>query len=452
MDYRPEVIERLSELWGRRGNGLLEGSPEVFNRYREAAFSEFLRLGIPDRKNEAYKYTNLEKSFGYKYERYFSPKPDDFREAERFHCEVEDLDVWNMVLLNGFFPREEEGLAMLPGGIWVGSMKAAARQFPSLVEKHYNKYIQGENDGLIPLNTALATGGLFLYAPKNTVYTKPIQIVNLLQTHQDMFAQDRNLIIVEEGAQMSLMVCDHAISPQHYLINTVTEVYVGSNARFEIIRIQNQHNDSGKITHTFIHQERDSYSSSNNITLHGGLVRNATWHKLNGENAEANSYGLFLADRQQHIANFVKVDHVAPNCNSNQLFKGVLDDNASGAFNGRIMVHKDAQKTNAFQSNNNIILSETASMDTKPQLEIYADDVKCSHGATVGQLDENALFYLRSRGIDAREARLMLMFGFAHDVIKNINIEALRERIDNLVLQRLRGELSRCASCAIKCV
>ncbi|HOC48362.1 MAG TPA: Fe-S cluster assembly protein SufD, partial [Bacteroidales bacterium] len=409
------------------------------------------RLGIPDRKNEAYKYTNLEKSFGHRYEQYFSPKPGDFREAERFHCEVEDLDVWNMVLLNGFFPRGDEGLAMLPGGIWVGSMKAAARQFPSLVEKHYNKYAQNENDGLVPLNTALATDGLFLYAPKNTVNTKPIQIVNLLHSTQDIFAQDRNLVVVEDGAQMSLLVCDHAISPQHYLTNTVTEVYVGRNARFEIIRVQNQHNDSGKITHTFIHQERDSFASSNNITLHGGLVRNATWHRLNGENAETHSYGLFLADKHQHIANFVKVDHAAPNCNSTQLFKGVLDENASGAFNGRIMVHKDAQKTNAFQSSNSIIMSDTARMDTKPQLEIYADDVKCSHGATVGQLDQNALFYLRSRGIDAREAKLMLMFGFAHDVIKNIPIEALRDRIDHLVLQRLRGELSRCASCAIQC-
>mgnify|MGYP003599638790 FL=1 len=451
MDYRQEVTGRLTELWEGRETGILKGSPEIFNRYRTDAFSQFLRLGIPDRKNEAYRYTNLEKSFSHKYEKYFSPKPDDFREAERFHCEVEDLDVWNMVLLNGFFPRGEEGLAMLPGGILVGSMRAAAKQFPSLVEKHYNKYAQNEKDGLVSLNTALATDGLFIYAPGNTVNSKPIQIVNLLQSEQDFFSQDRNLLIADDGARMSLLVCDHAISPQHYLTNTVTEIFVGRDASFEIIRVQNQHNYSGKITHTFIHQERDSYATSNNITLHGGLVRNATWHKLNGENAQTHSYGLFLADRQQHIANFVKVDHVAPNCNSTQLFKGILDENATGAFNGRIMVHKDAQNTNAYQSNNNIILSDTARMDTKPQLEIYADDVKCSHGATVGQLDENALFYLRSRGIDAREAKLMLMFGFAHDVVKNIPIEALRDRIDHLVVQRLRGELSYCASCAIQC-
>ncbi len=451
MDYKQEVTERLSELWAVRDRILLKDSPAIFNRYREEAFRKFLRLGIPDRKNEAYKYTNLEKSFRYDYDLYYSPKPDDFREAEQFHCEIEDLDVWNMVLLNSFFPKGDEGLAMLPGGIWVGSMRAAAKQFPALVEKHYNRYVQGDDDGLVPLNTAMAPDGLFLYAPKNTVYTKPIQIVNLLHTREDIFSQDRNLLVIEDGAQMSLMVCDHAISPRHYLVNTVTEVYVGRNARFEIIRVQNQHNQSGKITHTFIHQERDSYASSNNITLHGGLVRNATWHTLSGENAETHSYGLFLGDEEQHIANFVQVDHVAPDCNSTQLFKGVLDDKAGGAFNGRIKVHKDAQHTNAFQSNNNILLSETATMDTKPQLEIYADDVKCSHGATVGQLDEDALFYLRSRGIDAREARLMLMFAFAHDVIKNIPIEALRERIDNLVLKRLRGELSYCDSCCIKC-
>jgi Fe-S cluster assembly protein SufD len=256
---------------------------------------------------------------------------------------------------------------------------------------------------------------------------------------------------VEEGAQLLLLACDHALSPQHFLTNTLTEVYVGRNARFEIIRVQNQHNNSGKITHTYIHQERDSTASSSNITLHGGLVRNATWHLLNGENAETHSYGLYLADKHQHVANFVNIDHAAPHCNSTQLFKGVLDDSATGAFNGRIMVRQAAQGTNAYQSNNNILLSEEARMDTKPQLEIFADDVKCSHGATVGQLDENALFYLRSRGIDAREARLMLMFGFAHEVIQNIPLEALRERIDTLVMQRLRGELSRCASCAIQC-
>lgn len=173
---------------------------------------------------------------------------------------------------------------------------------------------------------------------------------------------------------------------------------------------------------------------------------------MEGEGAECNSYGLFLADKWQHVDNFVNVDHASPNCNSNQLFKGVLDDVSTGAFNGRIYVAPDAQGTIAYQKNNNILLTDEARMDTKPQLEIYADDVKCSHGATVGQLDNNALFYMQSRGIDKRQALLMLMFGFAHEVIQNIKVEALQERLDGLVMQRLKGELSQCASCMVKCV
>lgn len=451
MDYRPELIQKLTALWDGSQEGLKKRSPELFNSFRDNAFAHFLKLGLPDKKNEAYKYTNLETFFSYDYKGYYVPSPADYTQAERFKCEVEDLDVWNMVLMNGFYPHESEGLMMLPGGFWVGSMTSASKQFPGLLKKHYNKYAVNDTDGLVHLNTALASDGLFIYAPKGTSVTKPLQIVNLVHSDREIFVQDRNLIVVEDGAELTLLICDHALSPQHFLTNTITEVYVGQNARFNIIRVQNQHNFAGKITQTFIHQERDSYASSNNITLHGGLVRNATYHTLAGENAETHSYGLFLADKTQHTDNYVFVDHAAPHCNSTQLFKGVLDDQATGAFNGRILVRPGAQGTNAYQANNNILMTPDAKMSTKPQLEIFADDVKCSHGATVGQLDEEALFYMRSRGIDEREARLMLMFGFAHEVIQNIHIEALRERIDSLVLQRLRGELSRCASCAIKC-
>ncbi len=451
IDYRPELIQKLTHLWDAGREGLFKKSPGLFNSFREEAFSTFLSLGLPDKKNEAYKYTDLDKFFSYDYRGYYVPSTADYTQAERFKCEVEDLDVWNIVLMNGFYPHSDQGLMMLPGGFWAGSMTAAAKQFPGLIQRHYNKYVTNDKDGLVHLNTALASDGLFIYAPKGTTISKPLQIVNLVHSDRDIFVQDRNLIVVEEGADLTLLVCDHALSPQHFLTNTVTEVYVGQNARFNIIRVQNQHNDAGKITQTFIHQERDSYASSNNITLHGGLVRNATYHTLAGENAETHSYGLFLSDKSQHTANYVFVDHSAPHCNSTQLFKGVLDDDATGAFNGRILVRPLAQGTNAYQANNNILMTPEAKMSTKPQLEIFADDVKCSHGATVGQLDEEALFYLRSRGIDEREARLMMMFGFAHEVIQNIHIEALRERIDTLVMQRLRGELSRCASCAIKC-
>lgn len=412
---------------------------------------QFVELGIPDRKNEAYKYTNLEPWFKTDYESYFVPVEDDFKAAENFKCEVADLDSYDLVLLNGFYPKYNGSIADLPDGILVCSLAEAAEKYPDIVNKHYAKYAHNGSDGLIPLNTALASDGIFVYVEKGVTLEKPIQVINLVHSDNDMFVQHRNLIIVDDNAGMPMIVCDHALTPQKFLTNAVTEVYVGENAHFDILRVQNEHNNAAKLTHTFIHQEKNSHAVSNNITLHGGLVRNSTYHRLNGEGAECNAFGLYLTDRWQHIDNFVSIDHALPNCVSNQLFKGVLDDYATGAFNGRILVNKGAQKTAAYQKNNNILLTDDAKMDTKPQLEIYADDVKCSHGATVGQLDQDAMFYLQSRGIGQDEARLMLMFAFAHEVIEKVHTEALRERIDTLVMQRLRGELSRCATCVIEC-
>ena len=389
--------------------------------------------------------------FDHDYATYFIPDASDFQKAEEFRCDIADLDAHGIVLLNGFYPTINEKLRQLPSGVWIGSLNEAAKKFPEIIERHYGKYAHSDTDGLVHLNSAMASDGVFVYVPEGVTLSKPVQVVNLVQAEVDSFSQHRNLIIVEKRAEFSIIICDHTLSPKKFLTNAVTEIFVGEDAHFDIIRVQNEHNAACKITHTFIHQERNSVASSNNMTLHGGLIRNSTYHYLGGEGAESNSYGLFLADKWQHIDNYVNVDHAFPHCTSNQLFKGVLDDMSTGAFNGRILVRPDAQGTLAYQKNNNILLTDDAKMDTKPQLEIYADDVKCSHGATVGQLDGDALFYLQSRGINKREARLMLMFGFAHEVIQNIKIEPLRERMDNLVMQRLKGELSRCASCMVKC-
>jgi Fe-S cluster assembly protein SufD len=446
-----EINERFEELF-RTSRGRIErNSSKLINSFRSSAMERFRELGVPGKKNEAYRYTNLEPWFGSNYKSFFVPEPTDFGPAEDFRCEVDTLDTHTLILLNGYFPTSNGGIIELPDGVKVGSLARASELFPETIRSHYGKYAVDGTDGLIPLNTALASDGIYVYVPAGVTCSKPIQIINLVEATEDIMVHHRNLIVVEERASVELIVCDHALSPRKFLTNAVTEVYVGASARFDILRVQNEHNSAGKITHTFIHQERDSVAESNNITLHGGLVRNSTYHRLSGEGAEANAYGLYLADRWQHVDNFVNIDHAAPNCTSKQLFKGVLDDFATGAFNGRIYVNKEAQKTRAYQSNNSILLTDDAHMDTKPQLEIYADDVKCSHGATVGQLDEEALFYLRSRGIPAGEARLMLMFGFAHEVIASIKTVALRDRIDNLVLQRLRGELSRCATCMINC-
>ena len=452
MIVKSEITEKYLELYKDNINKISGISSPFFNSFRATAFDKFNELGIPTKKNEAYKYTNLNIFFDHDYENYFMPVPADFVKAEEFRCEVTDLDAHGIVLLNGFYPTLKEKLRQLPGGVWIGSLNEGAIKFADKFEKHFGKYAKSETDGLVHLNTSMASDGLFIYIPEGVNMTRPVQVVNLVQADNDTFNQPRNLIIAEKNSKFSIIICDHTLAPQKFLTNAVTEVFVGENAHFDIIRVQNEHNNACKITNTFIHQEKNSVTSSNNITLHGGLIRNNTYHYLGGEGAESYSYGLFLADKWQHIDNFVNVDHAFPNCTSNQLFKGVLDDMSTGAFNGRILVRPDAQGTFAYQKNNNILLTDDAKMDTKPQLEIFADDVKCSHGATIGQLDDDALFYLQSRGINKREARLMLMFGFAHEVIQNIKIEALRERMDNLVMQRLKGELSRCASCLVKCM
>jgi Fe-S cluster assembly protein SufD len=451
MNGKSEVTEFYSGLYSGNYERITEGSSPYINSFREEAFWKFSKLGVPTRKNESYKYTNLDLFFKHDYKTYFIPDDSDFQKAEDFRCDVTDLDAHGVVLLNGFYPTVNGKLRKLPGGITIGSLNEAAKKFPDLIEKHYARYAGSETDGLVHLNTAMAYDGVFIYVPNNTVLKKPVQVVNLVDSKEDTFSQHRNLIIVGENAEFTLIICDHTLSPKKFLTNAVSEIFVGAGSHFNIIRVQNEHNNAAKITHTFIHQEKNSSATSNNITLHGGLVRNSTYHYLGGEGAECNSYGLYLSDKWQHIDNYVNIEHAFPNCTSNQLFKGVLDEMSTGAFNGRIFVAPDAQGTLAYQKNNNILLTDDAKMDTKPQLEIYADDVKCSHGATVGQLDDNALFYMQSRGIDKRQARLMLMFGFAHEVIQNIQVEALRERMDNLVMQRLKGELSRCASCMVKC-
>jgi Fe-S cluster assembly protein SufD len=228
-------------------------------------------------------------------------------------------------------------------------------------------------------------------------------------------------------------------------------MYAGRGSALNFVRVQNEHNKSTQVTNAYIRQMDNSRVTTNYITLHGGMIRNNVYVNLDGTGAENKALGLFLVDQKQHVDNFNYINHLKPDCTSTQLYKGILDEEATGAFNGKIHVWQDAQHTMAYQKNANILLTDSAKMHTKPQLEIYADDVRCSHGATVGQLDPDAMFYLRSRGIPFTESRHLLMYAFAEEVLKEIRLPALRERITNLVDKRLRGELSRCNNCKMKC-
>jgi len=429
---------------------LFNSSPEFINNLREEAHNIFEHKGFPGKKDEIYKYTFLEPYFTNGYKKYLSAQPISFDTDFIFKCDVPSLDTHVIILLNGFFYDKLNPMTVLPGDILVGSFSEAVKKYPDLVSRHLGKYAS-LNDSYVSLNTVFSKDGVFLYVPKGKILDKPIQIINVLLAEEHLMVQHRNLFILEQDSQAKVIICDHTLSPQKFLTNSLTEIYVGENAEFDYFKVQNEHNDSVQVSHTFINQETSSLLQSCAVTLHGGVVRNNLHVKLNGENCTSNIYGLCVSDKSQHVDNFVSVDHAKPNCISTQLFKNILDETSTGAFTGKILVERDAQKTNAYQRNSSILMSKDAKMNTKPQLEIYADDVKCSHGATVGQIDEEALFYLRSRGINEKEARLMLMFAFTREILDEIKIIPLKDRMIELIEKRLKGELSMCHNCALYC-
>lgn len=447
---KDESINKFTSLYHDNRELLGRNAPEFLGTIRDAAMEQFSAAGFPGKKDEQYKYTFLEPYFNNGYVKLLEPKAISFNVTDLFHCDVPALDTHMVILLNGFYYNQPNSLKTLSGGIVVGSMQAAYKAYPELVKKNLSR-IAPEADSLVSLNTALFGDGIFIYAPKGAVPDKPIQVVNLLLSDEELMVQHRNLIILDENSRLDVVVCDHSLSAHKFLTNSVTEINVGEGAVLDYFKVQNEHNDSVQVSHTFVHQQASSNTQLATVTLHGGMVRNNLNVKLDGEGSNCNAYGLFFTDETQHVDNSVFINHAKPHCTSNQLFKGILDDQSSGVFSGKILVEPNAQKTMAYQKNGNLLLTDEAKMDARPQLEIYADDVKCSHGSTVGQLDEDSLFYLRARGIEESEARLMLMYAFAHEILGNIRIEALRSRMAELMDKRLRGELSRCNSCEIQC-
>jgi len=418
---------------------------------RHEAIARFRELGFPTVSEEKWRSTNLARTLQLEYIQHFAPENPDVNVNKIFQCEVFDLDTILVAQYNGWVVNRHFPLTTLPEGAIIGSLSEAFQKHPELVMAHFGRIADMEHDGLNALNTAFAQDGLFIYVPEGVTIEKPVQIINLIDIRENFFVQPRNLVVLEKGASLKLIHCDHSLKHRDSLINSVSEFFIGEDAFLDHYKIQNKDNSSTLVTTTAFHQEAGSRMSTNTIVLHGGLVRNNIHVKLAGEYAEADILGLYLVDREQHVDTQVYVDHAVPHCTSNEMFKGILDDQASGVFNGHILVRKGAQKTQAYQNNRNILLTDKARIHTKPHLEIYADDVKCSHGATIGQLDPEAMFYLRTRGIGEHTARMLLMYAFAAEVIRKIGVEPLRERIDELVAKRLRGELTICDQCVIDC-
>jgi len=449
-DLLTNVKEKYLKIYTDNYDILNNDYPNFIAFAREQALTKFKQNGLPTKKEENYRYTDLNTIFSKNYELNLKSSLFNINLEILFKCDVPQLDTHILLTINGHFYKNNK-LENLPEGIVICSLKDASTKYPDIFSKYFNQLAINQNDSIINLNTCFFQDGVFIYVKDNTVIEKPLQIVNIAYSLYDLNIFRRNLIIVGENAHINLLVCDHTLIKSSFLTNVVTEIFLQKNAVMKYTRLQNENNYSAQLSSLIIKQETKSNSNINIFSLHGGFVRNNFIVNLDGENSNINLNGLYIGDYNQHVSNFTLINHNVPHCKSNQLFKSILFNESTSAFNGKIFVSKNAQKTEAYQKNNNIILTPYAKAYSKPHLEIYADDVKCSHGSTTGQLDDDALFYMRSRGINYNEARHLLMFAYGDEIIENIYPEILKSRIQELFEKRLRGDLSKCDDCKIHC-
>ncbi len=424
--------------------------PMVTDR-RKTGFEAFGNLGFPHKKMEKWRNTDLSPFYEKEWEISDSAEPYKKSLSDIFLCEVHGFNTKVLSILNGYYyASENEKLVTYPNGVVAGSIVKAQTAFPLLFQNLFGTLNKDYKHGFTALNDALFTDGVFIYVPDYVEVKDTYQLIKILNKKNNA-VNTRNFIFLGKNSKLTFLHCDDSVNHQAGFGNTVTEIFLGENSVLDLYKLQNLNNESVLLNHTFVKQHKNSRLNLNVLSLNGGNIRNEIQTFLDGEGAVADISGLYLADKKQHIDNQVYVYHNVAGCNSNELFKGILDDEATAVFNGYIYVERNAQQTNAFQKNSNILMKPSSRINTMPFLEIYADDVKCSHGATVGQLDNEALFYLRQRGIPFKDARLLLLYAFAAEVSDKINIEALRINIEDMVKRRLRGELSICDRCVLHC-
>ena len=382
---------------------LMGHSAAPMNAVRDAAFDDFKRLGFPTKKVERYKYTDIPALFEPDYGLNLNRLEIPVDPYEAFRCDVPNLSTSLYFVLNdGFYDKALPKGHLLPDGVVVCSLAKYAAEHPDFVAKYYAKLAKTSDDGITALNTMLAEDGLLVYVPKGVVVDRAVQVINILRSDVDLMVNRRVLIVVEKNAQIKLLFCDHAADDRRFLATQVIAAYVGDNASLALYCLEETPVKHVRVSTVFIEQQRDSRVSHNVITLHNGITRNRTDLVFAGEGAECDLYGCVIADKHQHVDNNTLIDHRVGHCTSRELYKYVLDGNAVGAFAGRVLVRHGAQKTVSQETNQNLCATKEARMYTQPMLEIYADDVKCAHGSTVGQLNDAALFYMRQRGISER--------------------------------------------------
>ncbi|MDD4609028.1 MAG: Fe-S cluster assembly protein SufD [Bacteroidaceae bacterium] len=423
-------------------------SAPLLNEQRSEAMRHFAKMGFPDKKSERYRYTDVEQLFAPDYGLNLKQLDVDANPYEAFKCDVPNMSTALYFIVNDSFYETNKVSAELPEGVLVGGLKDIAEKHPEILKKYYAQLADVSKDPVTAFNTAFAQDGFCIYVPKGVVLDKAIQLVSILRSTIDLIVNRRILIILEENAQARLLVCDHTTGTAQFLSTQVVEVFAADNAKLELYEIEETSRTNTRISNMYIHQAQNSSVHVNGMTLTNGTTRNTVDVQLVGRGAEVSLAGIAIEDTNQHVDNHTYINHKTTDCTSRELYKYVLNDFSTGAFTGRVVVSPGAQRTLSQQTNNNLCLSKNAKMYAQPQLEIYADDVKCGHGATTGQLDEAALFYMQQRGISQKEARMLLMFAFVNEVIDTISMEELKERLHYLIEKRFRGELNKCGSCS----
>ena len=441
------------ELYEKAREMIFNHAPEAMNAVRDEAFEDFRKQGFPTKKVERYKYTDIQKLFEPDYGVNLNRLQIPVDPYKTFSCDVPNLSTSLYFVVNDMFYHDEKPKGHLPEGVVIGSL----RDYPELVSKYYARLAKTAEDAVTALNTMLAQDGMLVYVPRNVKVDRAIQVINILKaTPQnaqrmvtDLMVNRRVLIILEENAEIKMLFCDHAADDRHFLATQVIEAFVGENASLDLYCLEETHYKNVRVSNVYIDQQANSRVNHNVITLHNGITRNKLDLTFSGEGAECQCYGCVIADKQQHVDNNTLITHKVPHCISNELYKYVLDDKSTGAFAGRVLVEHGAQQTASQMTNQNLTATREARMYTQPMLEIYADDVKCAHGSTVGQINDAALFYMRQRGIPLKEAKMLLQNAFINEVIDKMQLEPLRDRLHYLIEKRFRGELNKCEGCKL---
>ena len=402
---------------------------------RSEAFQNFEDLGFPTKKLEDWKYTSLNTVLKQDYS-LFHKKENSVQLADVQKYFIHDIDAYKLVFIDGKYSSFLSETTHDTFDVCLMSSALTKPKYKAVIENYFNKI--AKKDNLTSLNTAFANEGAYIYIPRNVEVEKPIQIINFTTgSEAATMLQPRNLIVVEQNAHVQIIERHQSLTSNPVLTNAVTEIFAAKDATVDLYKIQNDDKSASLVDNSYIEQKSSSVVSVHTFSFGGNITRNNLNFYQRGEHIDSILKGITILEGKQHVDHHTLVHHIEPNCESHQDYKGIYNERSTGVFNGKVVVDKEAQKTNAYQKSNNVLLSDKATINAKPQLEIFADDVKCSHGCTIGQLDDDALFYMQQRGIPEKEGKALLMFAFANTVLESVKIPEVKQRIARIIASKL---------------